>query len=249
MWEYDDVCPCDVALFATAPFSSRFAADFSPIRSCSSPGRTINFHLAGTSIKEREVTLTGRHLVVGFQSGIGTHAGVGNAAPLQFHRDARAQMLVDEVCRTLLSETSALPGEALLIDGLLTALQGLILSAAAPSRLAAKRACLSDAEAALVADHIEASLDDGHSLASLATLVGREPISFTRAFLDRFRQTPHQYLIDRRIQRARELLEGSSQTIADIAYGVGFSSQAHLTSTFTKRLGVSPARYRRECKL
>ena len=58
--------------------------------------------------------------------------------------------------------------------------------------------------------------------------------------------SPHQYVLDRRIARAREQLELGGDSLANIAYAFGFSSQAHMTSIFKKRIGVTPGRYRND---
>ena len=57
---------------------------------------------------------------------------------------------------------------------------------------------------------------------------------------------PHHYVIERRVARARGQLERGVEPIVDVVLECGFSSQAHMTSTFTRQLGVSPGRYRRE---
>lgn len=59
---------------------------------------------------------------------------------------------------------------------------------------------------------------------------------------------PHRYLIERRVARVRECLEHGSDPIVDIALDCGFSSEARMTSTFVRQLGMSPARDRKERK-
>ena len=59
-------------------------------------------------------------------------------------------------------------------------------------------------------------------------------------------RSPYQFILNRRLLRARELLVTSRETIADIAYEVGFSSQSHMTSTFQRLLGTTPQHYRDE---
>ena len=75
---------------------------------------------------------------------------------------------------------------------------------------------------------------------------GRRVDCFSRAFKAATGTTPHQVLIERRVARARERLEHGTDPIVDVALECGFSSQAHMTSTFTRQLGVSPGRYRKE---
>ena len=54
----------------------------------------------------------------------------------------------------------------------------------------------------------------------------------------------HQYVMQLRVHRARALLLESDMSIAEVAYDTGFSSQAHMTESFRRRVGISPARLR-----
>ena len=67
---------------------------------------------------------------------------------------------------------------------------------------------------------------------------------FIRAFRAVFRQTPHQYLITRRIQKAKELLRTSDLPITEICAEVGFESLGSFSTLFAKLVGLSPRRYR-----
>lgn len=97
-----------------------------------------------------------------------------------------------------------------------------------------------------VADYIEAHLPQTLSLGELANLVQLSEFHFARMFKASFDCTPHQYVLARRIAKAKALLEENILTLTDIADASGFSSQQHLTMQFKQRVGVSPAAYRRE---
>jgi len=58
--------------------------------------------------------------------------------------------------------------------------------------------------------------------------------------------SPYRFVIERRLARARQMLLGSDQPISDIAFACGFSSQQHLTSTMSAKLGETPRRLRRQ---
>ena len=58
-------------------------------------------------------------------------------------------------------------------------------------------------------------------------------------------QTPHQYVLGRRIQRAQQMLETDDLGLADVAAACGFSSQAHMTDVFRKQQKKTPGEYRR----
>lgn len=104
---------------------------------------------------------------------------------------------------------------------------------------------LSDRDLATIRGYIEANLDAGLTVADLAALVDRDIFGFTRAFKAAARQTPHAFVVGARILRARDLLANSNDSLADIAYACGFSSQAHMTTTFRKHLGTTPGSYRK----
>ncbi|MEM7653252.1 MAG: AraC family transcriptional regulator [Pseudomonadota bacterium] len=95
-------------------------------------------------------------------------------------------------------------------------------------------------------DYIMDDLTRDLSLDELASLAGISPFHFARAFKQATGLSPHQYVLELRLTRAREELAGGKNTLADIAYAVGFSSQAHMTDVFKKRLGVTPGRYRKD---
>ena len=94
-------------------------------------------------------------------------------------------------------------------------------------------------------DFIEASLDQDLSLEALAEEAGVSVYALPRAFWHHFRATPHQYVLARRMARARELLADTDLQICEVALETGFSSQSHLASSFKKHTGVTPHSYRK----
>jgi AraC family transcriptional regulator len=96
-----------------------------------------------------------------------------------------------------------------------------------------------------IRDRIEAELDTELSLASLAKESGYSRAHFLRMFRAATGLTPHQYVLDRRLSTAQQLLRESKMLLVDIALECGFSSQTHMNDVFRKRLGVTPLEYRR----
>lgn len=134
------------------------------------------------------------------------------------------------------------------IDGLAMAIGTQLVRAHSKDN---SRPCASDAHPAVaprefsrLQDHIEASLDEDLSLEALAGAAGVSVHAFPRAFRHRFGATPHQYVLARRMARARSLLADTDLPICEIALQTGFSSQSHLTSSFKKHTGVTPRAYR-----
>jgi len=95
-------------------------------------------------------------------------------------------------------------------------------------------------------DFIEVSLDAELGLGKLAREAGVSAHTLPRAFLRAFGETPHRYVLNRRLARARELLAGTDMPVVDIALATGFSSQSHLAAAFRRLTGMTPGEYRRD---
>jgi AraC family transcriptional regulator len=95
-----------------------------------------------------------------------------------------------------------------------------------------------------VIDYIEANLSRNLLLAELSALISMSPYHFARLFRDSTGLAPHQYLIRRRIERAKALLTDPARSLADIAREVGYESQSNFTSAFRKITGSTPKVYR-----
>src|SRR2546426_8862497 len=67
---------------------------------------------------------------------------------------------------------------------------------------------------------------------------------FLRLFRDTFQTTPHQYLIQRRIAKAKELLRSEPVSVTDVCFEVGFQSLGSFSSLFRRCVGDAPAKYR-----
>jgi AraC family transcriptional regulator len=93
---------------------------------------------------------------------------------------------------------------------------------------------------------IEENLDRDLSLGVMAAEAEISPLYLPRAFKVAIGQSPHRYVLQRRIQKASSLLMSTDTPIADIALAVGFSSQSHLSNWFLRLMGVTPAMYRRQ---
>ncbi len=129
--------------------------------------------------------------------------------------------------------------EGTLICGLLRSATGARRPLSAPAR-----GKLSPTTLNRIHDHCLARLHEPIAMADLATIAGLGPHQFGKAFKAASARSPQQYLIALRTQRAQELLRTTNLAIADIALQCGFFDQSHLTTTFTRCVGVSPHRYR-----
>ncbi|WP_221348286.1 helix-turn-helix transcriptional regulator [Streptomyces beigongshangae] len=90
---------------------------------------------------------------------------------------------------------------------------------------------------------LDERLLEGVTLREAAALVHAHPTHLVRAFSGAYGIPPHQYLMSRRVERARRLLlEG--RTPGEVAAETGFYDQSHLTRHFKRLVGVAPGRYR-----
>jgi AraC-like DNA-binding protein len=91
-------------------------------------------------------------------------------------------------------------------------------------------------------------MDDCYELPLGVDQIAREACfsryHFIRLFRQAFQQTPHQYLTQRRIERAKELLSSSRLTVTDVCFEVGFQSLGSFSSLFHKYVGHAPIAYR-----
>lgn len=141
-------------------------------------------------------------------------------------------------------------GGALVVDALTQALAVEIIRNYSTGSISQNNAeqALSAQQLSRALEFIESTIGENEGLDSVANAAGLSPFHFSRAFKAATGKSPHQYLIERRIERAREMLSTTGNSIADVAYACGFSSQAHMTSTFSKNLGVTPGKYRKVVK-
>ncbi len=93
-------------------------------------------------------------------------------------------------------------------------------------------------------DYIGDNLEKDLRLAEIAGAAHMSTYHFSRLFKESTGLTPHRYVIERRVQRARELLCVSTLPIAEIARLCGFANQSHLNRHFKRLLGVNPTALR-----
>jgi AraC family transcriptional regulator len=114
------------------------------------------------------------------------------------------------------------------------------------SRTELARGGLAPARLRRVLEYLDANLPQDLSLADLAGVAELSETHFCRAFKQATGLAPHQYLIHRRVRRARELLARREHTLAEVALALGSSSQSHFTSHFRRLTGTTPKRFRDE---
>jgi AraC family transcriptional regulator len=109
---------------------------------------------------------------------------------------------------------------------------------------AAVVAALSSPRLRRVLDYIGAHLDTPLALRSLSDMVDMDMFRFTRAFKQSTGLSPHRYVLEARIHRAKELLRTTELPITEVALQTGFSTPSHFSVTFRRLASVTPREYR-----
>ncbi|MEV0669026.1 AraC family transcriptional regulator [Mycobacterium sp. NPDC050441] len=140
--------------------------------------------------------------------------------------DALARLLTDSVAETL----------RLLVTDMYTV--------DAPQRPEHRLDTLDSVARAKLVEFLEDGLDSEITLEMLAQQAKMSVGGFIKAFRAAFHTTPYQFLLDRRIERAKSLLLNTTRTVTEISAMVGFSTPNHFATAFRHRVGVSPRSYR-----
>jgi AraC-like DNA-binding protein len=97
-------------------------------------------------------------------------------------------------------------------------------------------------------DLADARFDEPLDVDALARRAHASAAHFARCFKDTFGETPHQYLLTRRIQRAQELLRLTELSVREVCQAVGYSSVGSFSATFKRIVGVSPTAWRAQAR-
>lgn len=94
-----------------------------------------------------------------------------------------------------------------------------------------------------VLDHVGDNLSDDLSLSQLAAIAGMSPHYFAEMFKQSTGRAPHQYVLLRRIERAKERLRDAKCSVIEAALAAGFQNPSHFARMFRKFVGISPSRF------
>lgn len=100
-----------------------------------------------------------------------------------------------------------------------------------------------------VLDFVTANLSQDLTLEALAEQVGFSPYHFARLFRRTTGESPHQFVLRQRIEKAKYLLRETSAPMAQVALESGFANQSHLTHSFKRYVGLSPRPYRLKSRI
>jgi len=116
-------------------------------------------------------------------------------------------------------------------------------SASAP-RLAIYEGGLTQRQLLQILEYINEHLSQDIKLTDLAELLGMSQFHFSHLFKQSLGIAPYQYLLQQRVERAKQLLKQTNQSIIDIAFLCGFNSHSHLSKQFRQLTGMTPTAYR-----
>lgn len=164
-------------------------------------------------------------------------------ADLEFHDGELAALM-----RGLAHEAAAgYPHGRLFTESLLLGLS-LRMQRHASGRTPRERGRLSAAHLKALDEFLDGHLGQRISVQMLARTTGFSESQFVRLLKRTIRQTPYQYVLDRRLERARHLVRHSAMPLAWIAQETGFASQSHMTTAFLRRYGEPPGALRRNSR-
>ena len=140
------------------------------------------------------------------------------------------------------------PAGTLFTDSLATALAARLLDRHSSARQdREERLTMPGHKLRLVLSYVEDNLAGDLRLPELAAVAGLGMSQFKRVFRDAVGVPVHQYVIERRLERAKALLSDKSLPVGQIAIEAGFAHQSHLARHLRRATGLPPARYRQGC--
>lgn len=108
------------------------------------------------------------------------------------------------------------------------------------------RGGLSPARLRKIKELVQEKMEEDLSLEEMARTAGLSAAHFSQVFRNTTGQTPHQWLLEHRVERAKEMLRSADMRVLDVAIACGFKTQQHFARVFRQVCGASPTEYRYE---
>jgi AraC family transcriptional regulator len=165
----------------------------------------------------------------------------------------RVESLVDARVGALAAAVNAervagFPSGRLFLDSVEQALAVALVSgyAVRHGSMRTYRGGLGPARLRRVTELVRAKIEDELSLDEMAESAGLSTAHFSQMFRKSTGETPHQFVLRHRIERAKEMLHTSEARVLDVAVACGFKTQEHFARVFRRMCGASPTEYRQE---
>jgi AraC family transcriptional regulator len=143
--------------------------------------------------------------------------------------------------------SAGFPSGRLFLDSIEQALAVTLFNgyAVQPRSLGRYHGGLGPARLRRVKEFVHAKMEDELSLRELAQSVGLSAAHFSEMFRKSTGETPHQFVLRLRVERAKEMLRSADSRVLDVAIACGFKTQQHFARVFRKLCGANPTEYRR----
>jgi AraC family transcriptional regulator len=175
----------------------------------------------------------------------------GTAGDVELRRvgklaDARVAALAAAVNAERLA---GFPSGRLFVDSLEQALAVALVNGFAVRHrsVQAHRGGLGSARLRRIKEFVDAKIEDELTLREMAQAVELSTAHFSRMFRKSTGETPHQFLLRQRLERAKTMLRSADGRVMDVAVACGFKSQQHFAQAFRRGCGICPTEYRQEC--
>ena len=205
-------------------------------------GMTGNFRICGSGVSAVAVTVP-QDIVTQHLPHLRARVAVGG--PLCLPSDVVVGSLVRAWAASR-SESDSTPIDHPIIDALLRRVSS--LTAGMEDVAPAIDRCLPAWRLRRVAEMVNANIFSNITLADMATTAGLSPMYFAAQFKKATGMRPHQYILAKRIEHAKELLRTSESSMLDVALSVGFRTQAHFATIFKQHVMVTPTTWRRQLR-
>src|SRR5262249_36435800 len=190
------------------------------------------------------------HLVVGISDVALATACDGACGSVELRsnwkmRDSRLGSLLAAVNA---ERVAGFPNGRLFLDSVEQAIAVVLVKgyAARGQREGTHRGGLGPARLRRVTELVQAKMHDDLSLVDLAQSTGLSSAHFSEMFRQSTGETPHQFVIRLRVERAKRMLREPDPRVLDVAIACGFKTQQHFARVFRQRCGASPMEYRRD---
>ena len=191
-----------------------------------------------------------RHLQLGISDGALMAASnePNGEVELRPHRkfaDSRLGALVTVVHAEMVA---GFPSGRLFLDSVEQAMAVALVSGHAVKHrpVQTSRGGLGPARLRRIIEFVHSKMEDELGLDEMAQSVGLSTAHFARMFRKSTGETPHQFVLRQRLERARAMLRAPAARVLDVAVACGFKTQQHFAQVFRDACGISPTRYRQD---